>query len=139
MRSPQIEQTPSPIGRMSDRHSTQTGSRKILTRGAPQRRQSEGKSVANKLSATPLTEETNEDTRERLRATTLVPAARIGSPLLLKTNLPRPARARGATSGRICFSIAGGLGPRNAWVANQAAARCVTSVSRSRTGTKPGW
>jgi hypothetical protein len=40
------------------------------------------------------------------RATTLVPVARIGVPLLLKTILPRPAVAMGAPTGRIFFSIA---------------------------------
>jgi hypothetical protein len=39
-------------------------------------------------------------------ATTLVPAARIGVPLLLKTILPRPTVAMGAPTGRIFFSIA---------------------------------
>jgi hypothetical protein len=38
--------------------------------------------------------------------TTLVPVARIGVPLLLKTILPRPAVAMGALTGRIFFSIA---------------------------------
>jgi hypothetical protein len=39
-------------------------------------------------------------------ATTLVPVARIGVPLLLKTILPRPAVATGALTGRIFSSIA---------------------------------
>ena len=39
-------------------------------------------------------------------ATTLVPVARIGVPLLLKTILPRPVAASGAPAGRIFFSIA---------------------------------
>jgi hypothetical protein len=42
----------------------------------------------------PLTEETNEDAT--CRTTTLVAEARIWSPLLLKTNLPRPAAAWGS-------------------------------------------
>jgi hypothetical protein len=94
--------------------------------------------VANKLSATLLAEEAREDSSELSRDTALVPAARIGSPLLLKTNLPRRARARGAPSGRICFSIAGGWARCNAR-AGQAAARWVSSVSRSRTGTRQDW
>ena len=42
----------------------------------------------------PFTEETNEDAT--CRTTALVPEARIWSPLLLKTNLPRPAAAWGS-------------------------------------------
>jgi hypothetical protein len=46
-------------------------------------------------------------------ATTLVPVARIGVPLLLKTILPRPAVATGALTGRIFFSIAAQKAARN--------------------------
>ena len=46
-------------------------------------------------------------------ATTLVPVARIGVPLLLKTILPRPAVAMGALTGRIFFSIAVQKAARN--------------------------
>ena len=50
----------------------------------------------------PLAQETN-----RLScATILVPAARIGVPLLLKTILLHPVAAAGAPTGRIFFSIA---------------------------------
>src|SRR5207249_8785576 len=82
------------MGRSRATHSSHTGKREILTRGAPRRRQSEGNNVAKTHSAMPLTEETNEDAI--CRATTLVPEARNWSPLLLKTNLPRPAAAWGS-------------------------------------------
>jgi|HubBroStandDraft_6_1064221.scaffolds.fasta_scaffold65823_3 hypothetical protein len=50
----------------------------------------------------PLAQETN-----RLSCvTTLVPVARIGVPLLLKTILLHPIAAAGAPTGRIFFSIA---------------------------------
>lgn len=98
-----MEQTPPAIGRIAVKHSSQTGNREMLIRGEPQRRQSEGNSVANKPAPTSLTHETN-----GLRcATALVPVARIGVPiLLLKTILPHPAAATGAPTGRIFFSIA---------------------------------
>jgi hypothetical protein len=48
--------------------------------------------VANKPAAMPLAQETH----GLSCATTLVPVARIGVPLLLKTILPRPAVATGA-------------------------------------------
>jgi hypothetical protein len=64
----------------------------MLIRGVPQRRQSEGNSVANRPAAMPLAQETN----GLSCATTLVSVARIGVPLLLKTILPRPAVATGA-------------------------------------------
>jgi len=51
--------------------------------------------VAKTQSATPLAEETNEDA-SHCHATSLVPEARIWSPLLLKTTLPRPAAAWGS-------------------------------------------
>jgi hypothetical protein len=50
--------------------------------------------VANKFSAAQLAEETKIDTSEPSRGATLVPVARIGSPLLLKTNLPRSPAQR---------------------------------------------
>jgi hypothetical protein len=71
---------------MAERHSSHTGNREILTSGVPQRRQSDGKRVANTLSAIPLADETRRETSEFSFATTWVPT-RIGSPLLLKTNL----------------------------------------------------
>jgi hypothetical protein len=61
----------------------------MLIRGARQNRQSEGKRVAKRLSATLLTDPTSIDTRELSRVNTSVPVARIGSSLLLKTSLPR--------------------------------------------------
>jgi hypothetical protein len=58
--------------------------------------------VANRPAAMPLAQETS-----RLScATTLVPVARIGVPLLLKTILLHPIAAAGAPIGRISFSIA---------------------------------
>ena len=50
--------------------------------------------MAKTHSEMPLTEETNEDAA--CRTTTLAAEARIWSPLLLKTNLPRPAAAWGS-------------------------------------------
>jgi hypothetical protein len=64
----------------------------MFIKGAPQRRQSEGNSVAKRPAAMPLAQETH----GLSCATTLVPVARIGVPLLLKTILPRPAAATGA-------------------------------------------
>jgi hypothetical protein len=61
----------------------------MLIRGERQKRQSEGKRVAKRLSAIPLTDETSIDTNELSRVKTGVPVARIGSSLLLKTSLPR--------------------------------------------------
>jgi hypothetical protein len=58
--------------------------------------------VAKRPAAMPLAHETN-----RLScATILVPAARIGVPLLLKTILLHPIAAAEAPTGRISFSIA---------------------------------
>jgi hypothetical protein len=58
--------------------------------------------VANRPAAMPPAHETH-----GLSGTTiLVPAARIGVPLLLKTILPHPAATTGAPTGRIFFSIA---------------------------------
>jgi len=64
----------------------------MFVKGALQRRQSEGNNVANRAAAMPLAQETD----GLSCATTLVPVARIGVPLLLKTILPRPAVATGA-------------------------------------------
>jgi len=69
--------------------------------------------VAKRLSATPLSKETRIDTSEPSRGAILVPVARIGSPLLLKTNLPRSPGATQAATGRIHFSIAGRNVPGN--------------------------
>jgi hypothetical protein len=65
--------------------------------------------VANKPAAMPLAQETH----GLSCATTLVPVARIGVPILLKTILPRPAVATGAPMGRILSSIARQEGSRN--------------------------
>ena len=69
--------------------------------------------MAKRLSATPLSKETRIDTSEPSRGAILVPVARIGSPLLLKTNLPRSPGATQAATGRIHFSIAGRNVPGN--------------------------
>jgi len=69
--------------------------------------------VAKRLSATPLSEETKIDTNELSRSATLVSVARIGSPLLMKTNLPRPPDHAQVASERICFSISGYHPPGN--------------------------
>ena len=113
-RSPQTEQMPSAIGRISERHASQTGSREMLIKGVEQIRQSEGKRVAKRLSARLLADETTMDTSEPYRGATSVPVTRIGSPLLLKTSLPRFAPCRPTLhAGRIYFSIAGCDGPGN--------------------------
>jgi hypothetical protein len=51
--------------------------------------------VAKTHSTMPLIEGTSEDASHSL-ATILVPEARVESPLLLKTNLPRPAALWGS-------------------------------------------
>src|SRR5580700_9507206 len=97
-----MEQSPLVIGSIAPRQSSQTGSREIFIRGAPQRRQSEVNNVANRPAALPLAHETM-----RLSCgTTLVPVARIGVPLLLKTILLHPIAAARAPTARISFSIA---------------------------------
>jgi hypothetical protein len=62
-------------------------------------RQSEGKKVANKLSAATFNwvakDEAKEVTHVCSLATVLVPVVRVRSRSLLKTNLPRPAGATG--------------------------------------------
>src|SRR5271154_5044594 len=91
-RSPQMEHSWPARGSMAERHCSQTGRREILMRGVPQRRQSEGKNVANKPAATSPAQQAS-----RLCCpTTLVAVVRIGSSLLLKTLLPRHADATGA-------------------------------------------
>jgi hypothetical protein len=66
-----------------------------------QRRRREGKTVAKRLSATMLKEENQVESSEPRGGRTSVPVARIGSPLLLKTNLPRPPRHPKVATGRI--------------------------------------
>jgi hypothetical protein len=53
------------------------------------------------------------DSSELSRGTTLVPVARIGSPLLLKTSLPLPPGCCSTCDGRISLSIAGRIVPGN--------------------------
>jgi len=59
-----------------------------LTKGEPQRRQSEGKRVAKRLSAAWQVH----GTKEWPALTTLAVKARVSSRLLLKTILPGPAQ-----------------------------------------------
>ena len=75
----------------------------------PHKRQSEGKNVANKLSAMPPTDETKEAVKARCFVSALVPVDRVGYPLLLKTSLPRPADATGAPPGRMNLSQYSGV------------------------------
>src|SRR5581483_1427435 len=93
-RSPQIPQRLPSTGLTAARQFSQTGRREILTSGAPQRRQSEGKRVAKRLSAATLTQETNAG------SATLALVARVRSSLLLKTIL-QPARSLPAPAGNI--------------------------------------
>src|SRR6185295_10989386 len=85
-----MEQTPPAIGRMADRQSSQTGRREILIRGEPQRQQSAGNRVANRLSTAPL----NHETRKACLPAGLVSGSRIWSSLLLKTDLHVPLTGR---------------------------------------------
>lgn len=97
-----MEHVPPAIGRTADRHSSQTGRREILTRGALHRRQLAGNKVANRLSATVFTQETTPGC-----AAVLSRGFRVWSVLLLKTNLLRPGRASCIAPRRIFFSIRG--------------------------------
>ena len=111
----------------------------MLTRGVPQRRQSDGKRVAKRLSATPLTDETRVDTGELSRVKTWVPVARIGSSLLLKTSLPRsPGTAKDA-AGKLLPQYSGLQCPKQRFN-DQAIAFCVFLGSRlGRTFTNVDW
>src|SRR5277367_4347275 len=87
---------------MASRHGRQTGRRAIFTNGAPQMRQSEGNKTAKRLSA--IWEEafansevsnhggTIGEAIEGPATAALASAARIRSPLLLKTASLMPAR-----------------------------------------------
>ena len=94
--------------------------------------------MAKRLSATPLIDETSMDTNELSRVKTLVPVARIGSSLLLKTSLPRSPGYCKDVAGKLVLSIAG----RNVSEQRfnrQAVARCAFLGSRrGRTGRKCG-
>jgi hypothetical protein len=91
------------MGCTADKHSSQTGRREILTRGALQRRQLAGNKVANRLSATVFSQETTPSC-----AAVLCRGFRVWSVLLLKTNLLRPGCASCVAPRRIFFSIRGG-------------------------------
>ena len=97
-------QVPPVIGRISNKHSSQTGRREIFTRGVLHRRQLAGNKVANRLSATVFIQ----DNRTPGCAVVLSRGLRVWSALLLKTNLLRPGRASCIAPGRIFFSIRGG-------------------------------
>src|SRR5215472_8216017 len=100
---------PPAIRRTLDKQSRHTGKRDIRISGAPQRRQSAGKRVANRLSAAPVRP-------ERAAASTLEPAVnpvRSRSVLLLKTTLRHRLRLLPAQAGRIKTSIATGQIWRN--------------------------
>jgi hypothetical protein len=62
-------------------------------------------------------------------ATTLVPVARIGVPLLLKTILLHPIAAAGAPTGRISFSIAARQFGSN--VGGYQGVTCVTTMANA--------
>ena len=96
----------------------------MLTRGKPQKRQSVGKRVAKRLSATPLTDETRIDTSDPSRVKTWVPVARIGSSLLLKTSLPRPPVRAKAAAGKLLLQYSGLQCPKQR-LNDQATASCV--------------
>jgi len=98
-----MTQVPPAIGRISDRHSSQTGRREIFTRGALHRRQLAGNKVANRLSATVFIQ----DSTTPGCAAVLSRGLRVWSVLLLKTNLLRPGWASCVAPGRIFFSIRG--------------------------------
>jgi len=96
-------------------HAGQTGKREMFVRGELQRRQSDGKRVANAPLAVVLVTARTERRRlwaaKRSGRTIAVfwsgeTGVRVVSPLLLKTSLPRPAPGQ-APAGRIVFSIAG--------------------------------
>ena len=138
-RSPQTEQMLPLMGRTSARHGWQTGRREMLTRGEPQRRQSDGKRVAKRLSATPLTDETRVDISELSRVKTWVPVARIGSSLLLKTSLPRSPGNTKDAAGKLLPQYSGLQCPKQRLNA-QATASCVFLGSRlGRTFTNVDW
>jgi hypothetical protein len=111
----------------------------MLTRGEPQRRQSDGKSVAKRLSATPLTDETSMDTSELSRVKNWVPVARIGSSLLLKTSLPRSPGNADDAAGKLLPQYSG-LQCRKQRLNDQAIAFCAFLGSRlGRTFTNMDW
>jgi hypothetical protein len=101
-RSPQREQNRPALGCRARRQGSQTGSREMFIMGVPQRRQAEGNSLTERPAAIPPAPETN----GLSCATTLVPVARIGVRLLLKTILLHPVAATGTPTGQIFSSIA---------------------------------
>src|SRR5450755_3534469 len=109
-RSPHITQKLPCMGRIAEMHSSQTGNREILVRKESQRRHSEGKIVANRLSAMPRSQEAG----SLSIATLLVEPGRVRPPLLLKTNLPRPGGSQRLPPDAPDTSIAVGHIARNA-------------------------
>lgn len=129
------------MGRISARQARQTGSREILIKGVLQRRQSEGKKVANRLSATRRTEENRTGANKPFRGATLLlvplaPVARIGSPLLLKTNLPRSPVAAQRRNRTNLPQYSGRPSPRQRPQAPAVALRADLDSRRSRTCTE---
>ena|GEM_PF-6777417 len=103
-RSPQMSQSFPSSGFRAEIHSSQTGNREMLVRKALQRRHSEGKIVANRLSAMPR----SQDAGSLSRAALSVATARVRSPVLLKTNLPRPGTSpRKRPAGRVGYQYIG--------------------------------
>src|SRR5579864_8015866 len=106
---------------MERMHVRHTGKREMFTSGAPQRRQSEGKNAAKRpheiVEIAESAQSSRRRTSNRPKRPSLAPgdvpaAARIMSPVLLKTCLPRPAHAW-APAGRIVFSISRRNGTSN--------------------------
>jgi len=91
--------------------------------------------VAKRLFATPLAEETRMDSSELSRGTTLVPVARIGSPLLLKTSLPLPPGCCSTCERANLPQYSGPYCPRQRLKGQAAAARADLDCLRSCTGT----
>src|SRR6266404_220381 len=98
--SPQISHVVPRIGLMQETHCGHTGKREIFSKGVPQIRQSEGKRAANKPWATVAAPAFAKFTRLRPAGSPERPnlgfgiggtVVRIVSPVLLKTDLPRPA------------------------------------------------
>src|SRR5215469_11962774 len=98
--SPQRSHVSAAIRRMAARQVSQTGRREILSRGSPQRRQSDGKNAAKRPRAAELVPEAVErhnfrkDGSQNRRGSALEggkTVERVMSPVLLKTNLPRQA------------------------------------------------
>jgi hypothetical protein len=78
----------------------------MFVRGVPQRRQSEGNTVANRAAPMLLHHETRDVASELSCTSPPAWVVRVGALLLLKTILPRPAVAAGLPPGDLLLSIA---------------------------------